>query len=304
PEIAAVNVQVTEMSKDERRHAMVTARRVASERSQSQNLSPDTHVVAVSSGKGGVGKSTTTVALAQALARSGKSVGILDADIWGYSVPSLLETKDRKIEAHGTRSEWRLTPVRVEVEGVTLQVVSMGMLAEDETSAIMWRGMMLSRAFQHFVEDVEWGSLDYLLVDMPPGTGDIQLTLARLVPNAFSIVVTTPDLRAATVATRAGDMSRRSNLAVLGVIENMSYLTCEHGDQHEVFGSGGGALVAEQLGVSLLGNVPIGPTHETQLAFNEIAASLHRCVEEELASRMGCTARLLHALDQAVDLAV
>jgi ATP-binding protein involved in chromosome partitioning len=304
PGVTDVRFQMTEMSKEGRRQAMMTARRVASERSGSQNLAAAKRVIAISSGKGGVGKSTTTVALAQALARMGKSVGVLDADIWGYSVPALLQINDRRLEAQGTRSEWRLQPVEVEVEGTTIKVVSMGMLADDDTSAIMWRGMMLSRAFQHFLEDVEWGDLDYLLIDMPPGTGDIQLTLARLVPNAFSIVVTTPDSRAATVATRAGDMARRSNMTVIGVVENMSYLRCEHGAQYEVFGAGGGSMVAARLGVALLGKVPIGTSFDSHLAFNEIAESLHRSIETELASREGCTARLLHALDQAVNLAV
>src|SRR5262249_34784904 len=156
---------------------------------------------------GGVGKSSVTVNLAAALAARGLTVGLLDADIWGFSVPRMLGVEGR-LEAEGTSEDWAMIPLVKPMGEGQLKVVSMGFLAEGEDEAIMWRGLLLNRALQHFIENVRWGPLDYLLVDMPPGTGDIQMGLARMLPRAELLIVTTPSLGAAKVATRAADMAR------------------------------------------------------------------------------------------------
>ena len=190
-----------------------------------------TKVVMIASGKGGVGKSSVTANLAAALALRGFTVGVLDADIWGFSIPRMLGV-DGRLQGKPDQkkpNEAKMVPhVRACGEG-TLKVVSMGFLVDDEETALMWRGLMLNRAVQHFVEDVSWGDMDYLLIDMPPGTGDVQMGLARLLPRAEMIVVTTPARSAQKVAVRAVNMARKSYLRVVGVIENMSDFTCEHG---------------------------------------------------------------------------
>ena len=182
-------------------------------------------MLAVASGKGGVGKSSVTVNLAAALAARGLTVGVLDADIWGFSVPRMLGVEGR---LGGT--EGKITPNLVEVPNRDggapglLKVVSMGFLVDDEGTALMWRGLILTKALEQFLTDVRWGDMDYLLIDMPPGTGDIQMGLARLLPQAEMLVVTTPALAAQKVAVRVADMARRSYMKVVGVVENMSEL--------------------------------------------------------------------------------
>ena len=213
-----------------------------------------TRVLAIASGKGGVGKSSVTVNLAAALATRGFTVGLLDADIWGFSVPRMLGIEGQiSAEANQTDpARPKMRPIEKQIGTGMVKVLSMGFLSpEDE--AIMWRGLMLNRAVQHFLEDAMWGDLDYLLVDMPPGTGDIQMGLARMLPRAEMIIVTTPALAAQKVAARAADMARKGYLRVVGVIENMSGFTCEHGDNLCPVRSGGGERLAAEIGVPLLG---------------------------------------------------
>jgi ATP-binding protein involved in chromosome partitioning len=213
-----------------------------------------TRVYAVASGKGGVGKSSVTVNLAVAMAGNGLKVGIVDADIYGHSVPRMLGTTARP-----TQVESMIMPPTV----YGVKVISIGMFTKDNTP-VVWRGPMLHRALQQFLTDVFWGDLDVLLLDLPPGTGDIAISVAQLMPNAELIVVTTPQLAAREVAERAGAIVLQTRQSIAGVVENMSGLPCPHcGELVEVFGSGGGAAVAEALSratgttVPLLGAVPI-----------------------------------------------
>jgi ATP-binding protein involved in chromosome partitioning len=208
----------------------------------------------VASGKGGVGKSSVTVNLAAALAASGQKVGVVDADIYGHSVPRMLGVTGRP-----TPVENMIMPPSA--HGV--KVISIGMFTKGNTP-VVWRGPMLHRALQQFLADVYWGDLDVLLLDLPPGTGDIAISVAQMLPSAELLVVTTPQLAAAEVAERAGAIATQTHQRIAGVIENMSYLVCAHcGEQTELFGAGGGALVAEALSrltgapVPLLGQVPI-----------------------------------------------
>jgi ATP-binding protein involved in chromosome partitioning len=202
-----------------------------------------------------VGKSSVTVNLASALAVRGFSVGVLDADIWGFSVPRMLGLNVRL----GAGDKGLIRPHELPVGEGMLKVVSMGMVVDDEDKAIMWRGLMLAKALEEFLVKVAWGEIDYLLLDMPPGTGDVQMALGRMLPRAEMLVVTTPALAAQKVAVRVADMARRSYLKVMGVLENMSVFTCEHGGEYELFGSGGGRLLADEVGVPLLGQLPLLP---------------------------------------------
>jgi ATP-binding protein involved in chromosome partitioning len=208
-----------------------------------------TRVLGITSGKGGVGKSSVTVNLAVALAQLGHDVAILDADVYGFSIPNMMgiteepDLVDDKIlppAAHGVR------------------VVSIGFFVEED-KPLMWRGPMLHKALQQFLSDVEWGTPDYLLVDMPPGTGDVAMSMAGLLPNAEIFVVTTPQKAAQTVAQRSGAMAREIGLAVGGVIENMSWFTGDDGKRYELFGAGGGDALAEQLRTSLVARLPLVP---------------------------------------------
>ncbi len=213
-----------------------------------------TRVFAVASGKGGVGKSSVTVNLAVAMAAKGLRVGIVDADIYGFSVPRMMGVEHRP-----TQVEQMILPPSA--HGV--KVISIGMFTKDNTP-VVWRGPMLHRALQQFLADVYWGDLDYLLMDLPPGTGDIAISVAQLVPTAEILVVTTPQLAAQEVAERAGSIALQTHQRIAGVVENMSYLPCPHcGESIDVFGSGGGEAVAKSLSrllgaeVPLLGQVPI-----------------------------------------------
>ncbi|HEX5595677.1 MAG TPA: Mrp/NBP35 family ATP-binding protein, partial [Micromonosporaceae bacterium] len=212
-----------------------------------------TRVYAVASGKGGVGKSSVTVNLAAALADRGLSVGVVDADIYGHSVPRMLGASGRP-----TRVEDMIMPPQA--HGV--KVISIGMFTADN-AAVVWRGPMLHRALQQFLADVYWGDLDVLLLDLPPGTGDVAISLAQLLPNAEILVVTTPQTAAAEVAERAGAIALQTHQRLVGVVENMSWLELPDGSRMEVFGSGGGATVAESLTrtlgaqVPLLGQIPL-----------------------------------------------
>lgn len=215
-------------------------------------ISPDTRVIAIASGKGGVGKSSLSVNLAVAMAQANYRVGLLDADIWGFSVPRMLGLSER-LQA----SDDRLI-VPANVHGV--RSVSTGLIIETEETALLWRGPMLSKALSQFLCQVDWGPLDYLIVDMPPGTGDVQMTLARLLPQANMVVVTTPQIAAQKVAVRVADMARRSHLKIVGVVENMSEFVCEHGSSYRIFGEGGGSALAQEIDAPLLASIPLDPS--------------------------------------------
>jgi ATP-binding protein involved in chromosome partitioning len=212
-------------------------------------LQPDstTRVIGVSSGKGGVGKSTVTVNLAVALARAGHSVGLLDADVYGFSVPKMLGTDHDPII---------LGDVVIPTSAHGVKCLSMGYFVPDD-QPVIWRGPMLHKAIQQFLTDAFWGQPDFLLVDMPPGTGDVALTLADVMPRAEIIVVTTPQAAAQRVAQRSAFAARRLKLSVRGVVENMSWFTGDDGKRYELFGAGGGATLAADLGIPLLGQVPL-----------------------------------------------
>ncbi|MET0459360.1 MAG: P-loop NTPase, partial [Ilumatobacteraceae bacterium] len=259
PGVTDVRITWGEMNADERTEVMLKARWNARQQAGDTQVPASTRVLAVASGKGGVGKSSVTVNLAVALARQGRTVGVLDADIWGFSVPRLLGMSER-MEAERVDGSDRplITPNTLAVGDGLLKVVSTGFLVDEDT-ALMWRGLMLTKAVEQFLRDVNWGALDDLLIDMPPGTGDVQMGLARLLPRADMVVVTTPALAAQKVAQRAADMARRSFVRVVGVIENMTDFTCDHGTSYPLFGAGGGAALAAEIGVPLLGQVPLEP---------------------------------------------
>jgi ATP-binding protein involved in chromosome partitioning len=255
PGVSAVRVDLDVMS-DEQRKALQGQLRGGRPDPVIPFAQPSslTTVYAVASGKGGVGKSSVTVNLAAALATAGHKVGVIDADIYGHSVPRMLGVTGRP-----TPVENMIMPP----SSHDVKVISMGMFTKGNTP-VVWRGPMLHRAIQQFLADVFWGDLDYLLLDLPPGTGDVAISLAQLLPNAELLVVTTPQLAAAEVAERAGAIVTQTRQRITGVIENMSYLICPHcGEQTDVFGSGGGETVAATLtrltgaNVPLLGQVPI-----------------------------------------------
>ncbi len=207
------------------------------------------NVICVASGKGGVGKSTMTSNLAAALQAEGKKAGALDADVYGYSIPRMLGVNERP-QVNGER---KILPL-ASPSGV--KVMSIGFFVE-ENAAVVWRGPMLHKAIQQFLEDVDWGELDYLLLDLPPGTGDVSMTLAQLLPQARFAIVTTPQPAAQSVARRAAEMAGKVDLEVLGVIENMSGFTTPDGQRFTIFGEGGGQTLADELDVPLLGKIPL-----------------------------------------------
>ncbi|MGB5730081.1 MAG: Mrp/NBP35 family ATP-binding protein [Acidimicrobiia bacterium] len=254
PGINTVAVDVTAMTSSQRSDLMGKVRLRARETATPTMISPQTRVIAVSSGKGGVGKSSLSVNLALAISALGHRTGLLDADIWGFSVPRMLAAIDERLEAGDDR---KIQPL----QAAGLEVVSTGLLLDDEDTALMWRGLMLSKALEQFLTDVAWSSnLGYLVIDMPPGTGDVQMALSRMLPQAEMVVVTTPQRAAQKVAARVADMARRSHMPVVGVIENMSGFTTEDGRHYALFGSGGGSELADQLGVPLLGQIPLDPS--------------------------------------------
>jgi len=259
PGITDVKIDWGEMTADERREVMTKARWNARSNAPDTEVPQTCRVLAIASGKGGVGKSSVTVNLAAALAAQALTVGVLDADIWGFSVPRLLGISDR-LEARNIdgRDKPLIIPNEIQVGNGLLKVVSTGFMVDEDT-ALMWRGLMLTKAVEQFLRDVHWGDLDYLLIDMPPGTGDVQMGLARMLLRTDLLIVTTPALAAQRVAARAADMAKRSFLRVAGVIENMSSFRCDHGQDYALFGSGGGQALADQIGVELLGQIPLEP---------------------------------------------
>jgi ATP-binding protein involved in chromosome partitioning len=208
------------------------------------------NVICIGSGKGGVGKSSVTANLAAALAADGKKVGVLDADVWGYSQPRMLGVGAERPKVNDER---KLIPISA-YDGIT--VMSIGFFVEQD-AAVVWRGPMLHKALQQFLEDVAWGELDYLLIDLPPGTGDVSMTLAQLLPQAKFVLVTTPQPVAQKVAARSAEMAAKLKLEIAGVIENMSGFVTPSGERFQIFGEGGGQLLAEQLDVPLLAKVPL-----------------------------------------------
>ena len=308
--VSSVTVTTGVMDAAQRAAVMARARLLARDPAPKTDIPDSARVIAIASGKGGVGKSSITVNLAVAMARRGLTVGVLDADIWGFSIPRLLGMQGQ-VEAR----EKKMVPLERRVGAGTLRVLSMGFLAQED-SAIMWRGLILNRAVQQFLEDVHWGDLDYLLIDMPPGTGDIQMGLARMVPRTEVIIVTTPPVAAQKVAARAADMARKGYLRVAGIVENMSDFVCEHGTSYALFGSGGGARLAAELGVPLIGQVPLHPSvsaggdtgEPVALAghgplvevFDQIADQVITSIAPVVAME-GCSVRLLDAMKSAVE---
>jgi ATP-binding protein involved in chromosome partitioning len=211
-------------------------------------LAQVSNVVCIGSGKGGVGKSTVTANLAAALTADGRRVGVLDADVWGYSIPRMFGVSGRP----PVSPQRKIMPL----EGHGVKVMSIGFFVEED-SAVVWRGPMLHKALTQFLEDVEWGELDFLLVDLPPGTGDVSMTLAQLLPQAKFLIVTTPQPVAQKVARRAAEMAHKVDLEIGGVIENMAGFTTPSGERFALFGEGGGQALADELDVPLLGNVPL-----------------------------------------------
>lgn len=312
PGVSDANVSFGELNQAQRSQVMQRARLKASQNAPDTEISATTRILAVASGKGGVGKSSVTCNLAAALATQGFVVGVLDADIWGFSVPRMLGMEGR-LEG----SEGKIEPSIRTVGAGTLKVVSMGLLVDDEDTAIMWRGLMLAKAVEEFLTKVRWGELDYLLIDMPPGTGDVQMALGRLLPRAEFLIVTTPALAAQKVAVRVADMARRSYLRVAGVIENMSYFEDPSGQRHRLFGEGGGRRLGEDIGAPLLAELPMAPAvslggDSGQPVVlddpNSVVAKAFAALAHEIVTVVappidmtGCSARLLSAMDAAVE---
>jgi ATP-binding protein involved in chromosome partitioning len=317
PGVTAVAVDYGEMTAEQKTAAMQRARWNARENAAPTEVPSTTRVVAVASGKGGVGKSSVTVNLAAALASSGLTVGVLDADIWGFSVPRMLGVEGRLGGTDG-----KITPNTIDVPNADgtgaaglLKVISMGFLVDDEGTALMWRGLILTKALEQFLTDVRWGDMDYLLIDMPPGTGDIQMGLARMLPQAEMLVVTTPALAAQKVAVRVADMARRSYVKIVGVVENMSELVLADGSRHAVFGTGGGDALAAEIGAPLVARIPLEPavseggdtgkpivlSAPDSPAAREFRALADRIVSELLPpiEMSGCTARIFDLVAQA-----
>jgi ATP-binding protein involved in chromosome partitioning len=323
PGVREVRIDWGEMTSEERSEVMLKARWNARQHAGDTQVPASTRVLAIASGKGGVGKSSVTVNLAVALAAKGRTVGVLDADIWGFSVPRLLGMSDR-MEAERLDGSDRplIVPNELPIGRGRLKVVSTGFLVGEDT-ALMWRGLMLTKAVEQFLRDVRWGDLDDLLIDMPPGTGDVQMGLARLLPRTDLVIVTTPALAAQKVAQRAADMARRSFVRVVGVIENMTDFTCQHGTTYALFGAGGGTALAEAIDVPLLGQIPLEPAVSAggdagrpvaletgagagaaARAFAAVADALDDVVapltEADELDMAGCSARMLAAVDVAL----
>ena len=311
PGVTRVRIVWAELTADEKAAAMAKARFNVSQRAPDNAIPPTTKVLMVASGKGGVGKSTVTANLAAALAEQGFNVGVMDADIWGYSVPRMLG-----VEGELRSLDGKIVPLSRTVGEGRLDVVSMGFLVDREDSALMWRGLMLNRAVQHFCEDVRWSDdLDYLLIDMPPGTGDVQMGLAKMLPRAEMLIVTTPATGAQKVAARVVDMGRKNYLRIVGVIENMSYLCTPDGEHHAVFGSGGGKALAAEVGVPLLSRIPLeaavadgSDTGEPAVLGDSPAADAFKSAAQALSQEhvppvemAGCSARMLEAAVAALD---
>jgi ATP-binding protein involved in chromosome partitioning len=244
--IESVTLDFDVLSPEERQALTLKLRGGVAERTPGVSVDASTRVIAVASGKGGVGKSSLTANLAAAFSGLGHKTGVLDADVYGYSIPTMLGIDQRPVAV----DKMIVPPVRGDIK-----VMSIGFFLEDN-SPVMWRGPMLHRALEQFLSDVHWGELDMLLVDMPPGTGDVAISLGQLLPRAEAVVVTTPHRAAQQVAVRAAHMARKTNMRLLGVVENMSFRA---GSGEELFGSGGGDELAREVETSLLGRIPFDP---------------------------------------------
>ncbi|MDA8271560.1 MAG: P-loop NTPase [Actinomycetota bacterium] len=319
-EIRRTMVVMGELTREQKTRLMDIARKNAQKESPQVEIPQSARIIAISSGKGGVGKSSLTANLAAAIASQGLTVGLLDADIWGFSLPRMLGVSG-KIEAEGTKDSWRMSPIRKQIGSGELQIISMGFLAQGDSDAIMWRGLMLSRALQHFIENVTWAKVEYLLIDMPPGTGDIQMALSRMLPRTEMIIVTTPAKGASVVASRMGDMAKKGHLRIAGVVENMSGFTCDHGEDYSLFGSGGGQEVADQLGTSLIAKIPFSPSiarlgdmgltlmeaemhHQHERQARDAIIQLAHDIVTKIAPNyeaQSCTARMFDAINAALE---
>lgn len=252
--VTIVDVDVSVMTPDERADLLG---RLRPDGAKHNPFTADslTRVIAVTSGKGGVGKSSVTANVACALSADGYRVGILDADVHGYSIPALMGLAPGGIPVRPTRLDDMIVPP----VGHDVKVISIGMFVDDQATAVAWRGPMLQRTISQFLTDVYFGDLDFLLLDLPPGTGDVAITVGQLLPHSDVIIVTTPQPAAAGVAIRAGMLARQTGQRVIGVVENMNTMTAADGSQIDLFGSGGAQAVAEGLGgdVPLLGQIPL-----------------------------------------------
>ncbi len=316
PGVTSVHIDWGEMTPEERSQVMSKARWNARENPPDTEVPLTARILAIASGKGGVGKSSVTVNLAAAVAAQGFTVGVLDADIWGFSVPRLLGIDDRmEAQPVAGSDKPKIIPNERKVGRGLLKVVSTGFLVGEDT-ALMWRGLMLTKAVEQFLRDVHWGELDYLFIDMPPGTGDVQMGLARMLPRTDLLIVTTPALAAQKVAARAADMARRSFLRVCGVIENMSSFTCDHGQSYALFGEGGGQALADEIGVPLLGQIPLeaavaaGGDAGAPVSLDGVgpAADQFRAIARQIIDQVapptnmaGCSARMLSMVAAALD---
>ena len=286
---------------------MRTARALAQARSPQTSIPRRAPVLMIASGKGGVGKSSITANLAVALAQNGLRVGVLDADIWGFSLTRLLNiTGD--VEVRGAK----MVPLERPCGLGSVSLLSMGHLAE-EKQALLWRGLVVQKAVAQFIEDADWSGIDVMVIDTPPGTGDIVMTLARLLPHMGQVVVTTPARAAQRVAARAADFAAKSHIHLLGVIENMSGFACECGRVHAPLGVGGGRELAHDLSTELLAQIPlrddvadagddgepVALREDDDGPFHVLAERLWTLAQDLIPA--GCTARLLDALDEAVD---
>ncbi len=313
PGVTKIDISWDEMTSEEKTACMAKARWNA-RGTMSTTIGATTKVVAIASGKGGVGKSSLTVNLAVALAERGMTIGVLDADIGGFSIPRMLNMVGQLEAAEDQDGKRRIVPHRKSIGAGVLEVVSMGFLVENEDSALLWRGQMLNRAVQHFLEDVQWAELDYLFIDLPPGTGDIQMGIARILPQTEMIIITTPPVGAQMIAARAGDLARKTYLRVAGVIENMSAFICEHGTSYALFGTGGGEALSRELGVPLLGQVPLdasvaaaGDSGLPAVLGSGPAADAYKAIAERIVTEAippielaSCTAHLLEHLEEAL----
>ena len=246
PGVESVSLDFDVMSPEERAALTQKLRGSVTGRSKGLSLDASTRVLAIASGKGGVGKSTLSVNLAAAFDRHGLRTGILDADVYGHSIPHMLGMSQRPVVV----DKMIVPPVRGD-----LKLMSIGFFLE-ENSPVMWRGPMLHRALEQFLSDVHWGELDMLVVDMPPGTGDVSISLGQLLPRAEVVVVTTPQPAAQQVAVRAAQMAQKTGMRLIGALENMSFLV---GSGQEVFGAGGGEALAQAIDAPLLGRIPLDP---------------------------------------------
>ena len=247
--VSNIEVVLGEMTDTERQN-LVTGLRGGAAQNPQFFTDGKTSVVAVASGKGGVGKSTVTANLAAALAAEGHRVGVLDADVWGFSIPRMMGVSGQPVGFNN---------MILPLESHGVRIISMGFFVPED-QPVIWRGPMLHKAVQQFLGDVYWGEIDFLLCDLPPGTGDVSLSMASFLPGASMLVVTTPQEAARKVAERAGKMAEQVRQKVVGVVENMSYFVCPHCGEHtSIFGEGGGEEAARTLGVPLLGRIPLYP---------------------------------------------